>query len=249
MGFYKKNQKECELPWATLIQEIELREFVGFLGDNFENVTFEGKTYDQTTINFNDFEELINFPNFKKRHLNLLWIMCESDDRSLRIKFDGDKQYRILKPDTIRYDLKYDDVKWGFAFENEFIERLKNFRPWYNLLTYGNLFWLFPLLLTFVCITIFAFDFLLKVFGFSGFFDIDYNREYNKESSIDKMLVYIFVILIFLAGYILNIIRDYLFPLFIMAIGGAKKRIYKAEKNLVYCIWSNRGRSFGKYYF
>lgn len=65
-----------------------------------------------------------------------LKIKCDSDDRNLYIDISS---FRRIFPETITYFLQYDNREWGFSFEDELIERLKEFKPWYNILTFTNL--------------------------------------------------------------------------------------------------------------
>jgi len=129
MGYYKNNQKKSDLKIATLITEPAINNFNKFLVKNFDDIEYVGTTSDGTEITFFSVDALLSYPNFKKRSLVGLKIKCDSDDRNLYIDISS---FRHIFPETITYFLQYDNREWGFSFEDELIERLKEFKPWYN---------------------------------------------------------------------------------------------------------------------
>ena len=159
MGYFKRNSKNGELKIATLISENEIAKLEKFLSENFDKVAYKGTTNDGTIIRFSSVEDFLSYPNFNKRSLVGLDIECESNDRSLEIEF-SDRRY--ILPETIKYSLRYDNTEWGFSFEDELNERLKEFKPWYSIFTCTNLTYGLPIIAVIILLAIFALDFLLN---------------------------------------------------------------------------------------
>lgn len=229
MGYFKRNSKNGKLTIATLITENEITKLGNFLSVNFNNVKYKGTTKDGTIIRFTSLEDLLSYPNFDKRRLVGLDIECENDDKSLELTFCDE---RYIFPETISYSLRYDNTEWGFSFENELNERLKEFKPWYSILTCTNLTYGLPAIAVIIILAVFALDFFTKQLGYSGFLSIDY----NSNTSGNLIVGYILWIPILICSFFINKIRDYLFPLIFIAIGKQKK-VYENRKNLSYVLF------------
>ena len=229
MGYYKNNQKKSDLKIATLITEPAINNFNKFLVKNFDNIEYVGTTSDGTEITFFSVDALLSYPNFKKRSLVGLKIKCDSDDRNLYIDISS---FRRIFPETITYFLQSDNREWGFSFEDELIERLKEFKPWYNILTFTDLTLGIPFIFILFFLFILAIDYFIKLFGYSGFLSIDY----NSNSTNNPIVGYIVWIPILILCYIINIIRNYLFPLVFIATGSLKKE-YNKRQQISYFIF------------
>ena len=223
MGYYKNNQKKFDLKIATLITEPTINSLNQFLTKNFDNIEYVGTTSDGTEMTFCSVDSLLSYSNFKKRNLVGLKVKCDSVDRNLYIDISC---YRRIFPETITYFLQYDNREWGFYFEDELIERLKEFKPWYNILTFTNLTFGIPGIFILCFLFISAVDYFSKLLGYSGFLSIDY----NSNSTNNPIVGYIFWIPILTFCYIINVIRNYLFPLVFIATGNQKKEYAKRQK-------------------
>lgn len=229
MGYFKRNSKNGELKIATLISKNEITKLGNFLSENFNNVAYKGSTKDGTIIRFVSLEDFLSYPNFDKRSLIGLNIECENDNKSLELKFYDE---RYIFPETIKYSLRYDNTEWGFSFEDELNERLKEFKPWYSILTCTNLTYGLPAIGIIIILAVFALDFFTKQFGYSGFLSIDY----NSNTSSNQIVGYILWIPILICSFLINKLRDYLFPLIFIAIGKQKK-VYENRQKLSYVLF------------
>lgn len=235
MGYYvARSSKTKELQCATLMDERGMVELGKFLSENFSEIAYRGITKDETNIRFSSLDDLLSYPNFDKRNLVGLDIECKSTDKSLDVNFRED---RFIRPDTIRYTLQYDNAEWGYSFENELNERLKGFKPWYNILTFTNLTLGLPVMGSIIALLIFGIDFWAKQLGYLGFLSIDYSAETGNQ-----IVGYIMVIPILIISFLINKLRDYLFPLMFIAIGKQKER-YRMRQKIAYLLFGVIGLS------
>ncbi|MDR0973205.1 MAG: hypothetical protein LBM61_04390 [Prevotellaceae bacterium] len=218
---------------AALISETEMEELHNFLSENFDNIVYTGETKDGTSIYFLSFDEFLCYPNYNNRNLVQVRIRCLGQDKGLVIEF-SDK--RFIYPEAINYSLNYNDPEWGFYFEDELNKRLRSFKPWYSFLTYTNLTYVLPVLFIMISLAIFAIDFYTKEIGYTGFISIDY---YSLPVS-NPIIGYILWIPIVGCCFIINKLRDYLFPLIFIAIGKQRKE-YKKRQNWSYFIFGTVG--------
>lgn len=229
MNYNKKHTKHGSLSGASLVQETELTNFINFLGNEFDEIKYSAKTKDGTSINFDSLKELLDYPNFSKRNLVEMEILCAGEQRSIDISFKTGMYFII--PETITYYLAYDDSKWGFKFEDDLLQELKEFKPYYSPLTYLNLTFGIPLILVGIVILYFSIDYFLKIFGLQGYLQTNVSIEKNTLSS--GLIGYIYGALLIFLGYLLNVSRNYLFPILFIATGKQKKE-YQFRKKISY---------------
>ena len=229
MGIIAKNEKRGELKHSVLIQEESLKEFIKFLKTNFSHISLVAKTSDGTEIDFTNIEELFQYPNYTKRKLINIKIESKGDKGRLDVRFDNNYEYRIIKPEVISYYLYYNETSWGFAFEDNLIEQLKEFKPWYNYFTYLNYTIGIPMILGVGILLFFGVNFSLKLLGFSGFIDDNASSTPNTQHTVEgAFIVYTFMLL----SYFINKIRNYFFPTLFIALGKQRKEYQKRQKIL-----------------
>ncbi|GAB2994399.1 hypothetical protein GCM10027284_09580 [Cyclobacterium sediminis] len=232
MSYTKKHSKHGELYGAVLILETELRSFVDFLAKDFVEIAINGKTKDGTNINFSDLNEFISYSNFEKRKIVEFELTCSNEEQSVDIKFQNDRFF--FKPKVISYYLRYNNQNWGFKFEDDLRQELKEFRPYYSFLTYLDLKMGLPLLLVAIAILFFSVDYLLKVAGLTGLTNTDYNNSGSNNSS--WIVGVAWWIPIYLSGYFINLFRNFLFPVLFIATGKQVKE-YRKRRNIAYVIF------------
>ncbi|GAB5409310.1 MAG: hypothetical protein BalsKO_16750 [Balneolaceae bacterium] len=232
MSYFKKHSKHGNLFGAILVHEAELRSFVNFLDKNFSEIGINCKTVDSTNITFSDLEEFIEYPNFKARKIIGFELSCNHENQYLDIKFTNERLF--IRPNTISYYLRYDDRNWGFRFEEDLKHELKEFHPYYNKLTYFNLTLGFPIALLAFPLLFMAIDYLIKVTGLSGFTSLDYSKSENSQFS--SVVLIAWLIPLFLSGYFLNKLRDYLFPILFISTGKQIKE-YEKRKKISYFLF------------
>lgn len=159
-------------------------------------------------------------------------LSCLNIDQSLDIRFKNEREF--FAPKVITYNLRYEDQDWGFKFEDDLKQELKEFRPYYNFLTYINLTIGLPLIFAGTLTLILLIDYLSKFSGFSGFTNFEYNATSKNQSSWIVGIAW--CIPIFLFCYLLNLFRDYLFPILFIATGKQLKE-YNKRKTIAYIIF------------
>ncbi|OOG78305.1 hypothetical protein [Algoriphagus sp. A40] len=232
MSYIKKHSKHGEIYGAILILESELINFFSFLSQHFGEVKINGKTKDGTNISFSSLGEFTSYSNFEKRKIIEFELSCSETDQSVDIKFQNERG--IFKPKTLKYNLRYNNQDWGFKFEDDLRQELKEFRPYYNYLTFLDLTFGLPLLLAAILTFIFSLDYLLKFSGLIGFLKVEYI--YTNTSQSSWIIGVAWCIPIFLFSYSLNLFRNYLFPVLFIATGKQIKE-YQKKKTIAYIIF------------
>ena len=226
MSYTRKHSKRGKIYGAALVQESELRAFIDFLTKHFNKIEINGKTKDGTNISFSNLDEFISYSNFEKRKIVEFELSCSGEEQSIDINFQSERLLFI--PKAISYFLRYNDRNWGFKFEDDLRQELKEFRPFYSPLTYLDLGLGLPLLLFAIIILYFGIDYYFKVAGLSGYSSIDYNNSGNSNSS--GILGLALLIPIYLSSYFINLFRNYLFPILFIATGKQVKEFQKRKK-------------------
>ena len=234
MSYLHKQRKFGSIKKASLVKDKDLSHLVEFLGITFEVVNFKAKTVDGTIINFENLEEILAYPNFAKRKLTELELSCNNEERSVDIKFK--KENNLVIPETINYYLSYNDQNWGFKFEDDLINELNDFTPWYNTLTYLEFRFAFPMLIFIATILFVGIDYFLKLFGLAGYTDIDLHN--TKETSSSWIIGLLWGGILIIGGEFLNRLRGYLFPTLFIALGKQSKEFDKRKKitNIVFGV-------------
>lgn len=233
MSLFHKHTKYGKVKVSTLIQERELKNLDEFLLKEFDDVSYKGKTKDGTSVQFESINELLSYPNFSARQLLELEISgAKKDERSINIEFESERGFIV--PESINYYLSYNDQNWGFKFEDDLRNELKDFIPYYNFLTYLNYTFGLPILLFISLILYMTLDYFLKEAGLWGFTDIDYSIKSESSSSSFPGLAW--GILLFGLTYLMNLGRDYLFPILFIAIGKQVKE-YNKRKTISYVVF------------
>lgn len=232
MGYIKKHSKNGEIYGAILILESELIKFINFLSQHFFEVKINGKTKDGTNISFSSKEEFISYSNYEKRKIIEFELSCSDTDQSVDIKFKNEREF--FKPKIITYNLRYNNQDWGFKFEDDLRQELKEFRPYYNFLTFVDLTLGLPLIAAGMIIFIFCIDYLSKFAGLPGFTNVDYYNTNNSQSSWIVGVAWCIPIILF--GYFLNLFRNYLFPILFIALGKQLKE-YQKRQTISYIIF------------
>lgn len=229
MGIIAKNEKRGELKHSALIQEESLKEFIKFLKANFSHISLAAKTSDGTEIDFTNIEELFQYPNYTKRKLINIKIESKGDKGRLDVRFDNNYEYRIIKPEVISYYLYYSETSWGFAFEDDLVEQLKEFKPWYNYFTYFNYTMGIPCICIAGILLFFGVNFSLQSLGFSGFINNVSSSTTNPQRTIEVFFIACTFVLL---SYFINKIRNYFFPTLFIALGKQRKEYQKRQKIL-----------------
>ena len=212
---------------ATLIKKTELKDLVVFLSNDFTHIQYEAETKDGTHIEYTEFKDLLNYPNYNKRKIVGLKIICSNNDKSIDITFKSD--IYLIKPETIKYYLRYEQQEWGFKFEDDLLQQLKDFKPYYNFLTYFNFLIAFPIFILIISFLYLGIDYILKLFELTGYTSIDYNKS-SSSSNGSNIVGFIIWLPIYFLGLLLNISRNYLFPHIFIALGKQEKEYLKREK-------------------
>ena len=225
MSYRHKNRKHGEIKKACLIEVAEFNQFIVFLSKTFNEINYKGTTEDGTSIEFENLDDLLAFPNFHNRRLTNIELSATGEENSLNVNFK--KRHQFIMPETINYTLTYNDQSWGFKFEDDLRNELKEFVPSYNYLTYLEFSFALPLLLFLLLISYLGLDYFLKICGFSGYTDIDLTKISEPKGSNFIGIIWGLVILI--GGSILNKIRSYLFPTIFISIGKQVKEFKKRQ--------------------
>lgn len=211
---------------------MELRDLDEFLSKEFDDLLYKGKTKDGTSVKFESIKELLSFPNFSTRKLVELEISgSKKDESSINISFENERDF--IAPESVNYYLSYNDQNWGFKFEDDLRNQLKDFIPYYNFLTYLNYTIGLPILLLASVFLYMTLDYFLKEFGLQGYTDMDYSVKSEGSSSFGG---FAWIILMVGLTYLLNLGRNYLFPVLFIAIGKQVKE-YNRRKTLSYVFF------------
>lgn len=210
-----KYSKANELSMAVLITEQSSKNIHSFLNKNFSEIQYSGELSDSTNIIFDNFEDFLNYPNSNSKYISRLSIDCSDGEssyesrRSVSITF---RNYRLYAPKAVKYSLKYRDKEWGFLFEDELINELKETRPSYNLLEYFDTYVLLTIITTVYLVYEGFRNLLLRVKSPSGsLFDVPF--------PVLVTVALIVLIIYFAILWSLNKTRNYLFPVLFFAIG------------------------------
>jgi len=122
--------KEIKKNEYILVEEEDLTNLNTFLELHFKELKYKIKTRDNTTIKFEDFEELIKYEN--PNHKLIEELRIESGDFYSKDYFEI--RFRNEKYETIGIEYKYSDASKGALVENELKERIKTFLSGYSFL-------------------------------------------------------------------------------------------------------------------
>lgn len=214
---YRKFDKHGYQNGACLITEEKLEKFDKFIKEHIGETKYNAKTRDGLNIAFESFNELIKYDNFKKRRLIKLELNCSNEKSRLQVEFC--EEFPFI-PRTICYTLSYEDDFWGFKFDDDLINQLKVFKPWYSCITYFSegvgiiLSFILPLIL----IYIFAYNNNLTS---NLIFDAVLNKSFaSRFFSINNIINGLLYCLIFFSFFKF---KKYLFPDSFIALGKQKE--------------------------
>lgn len=212
---------------AVYVRHEELRYLHEFLTNSFSNVSYSANCIDDSTIHFNNIEELLSFenPNFRKiRSLEIYGDNEDGESKFYKPYLTYKNNLRIILGDkhmtsTISYKFNLNDLDTANRLENELKLRLKEFRPWYWFLAKFNF-----------VLGISAAWFILSML--TGILSIQEKIEKmpiqktSPDLSLNEHLVIIFagIALIYSISYPLNKIKEYVFPKTVIELGRQKKR-------------------------
>ncbi len=128
---YKKNERKN---FSILVDERELLDFNTFLLKYFNTIEFAGKTNDNTELKFDSINDVLDYPNHKERKLESIEVSCKEciDDEKARLTISLGSQYTSF-PESIQYYFRYNNIDWGFRFDDELTKHLREFKTWYAL--------------------------------------------------------------------------------------------------------------------
>ena len=233
MNYWKKYTKSQETHWAILIEENTLKSLIKFIQKNFKEVQYLWKCKDNTRITFNDLDDLVNYSNNKGKHLINLSINAFEDEKSLNVNFHN--YIGFIRPQVLSYDLTYNDEIWGYKFDDDLQNELRELIPWYSILTYFPItFALVPMLMLGSIFYIWL-NFVLEYLNLPTYLDISMNDPIESTKNWD-ILFWFWMIPLFAIAYILDIIRDYLFPRLFIALWKQIKEFWK-RKMISYIIF------------
>ncbi|HLF63116.1 MAG TPA: hypothetical protein VI603_05175 [Saprospiraceae bacterium] len=226
---YSKHDKKN---FSILVDEEKLTELHNFLIKNFNKIDFSGTTSDNTQLKFRDIIDLFGYPNHNERRLLKIDIECREGmgDEEAGLSITLGNEYSFSS-ESVRYYLRYDNLDWGFRLDDELNKHLREFKTWYSKITIYDLTIGVPFLFFGFVMLYGSFDYVLKLCGYKGY--IEYTANSTKSSSY---LLFVLLVILFGAGYLLQKIRQFLFPKLFIALGKQKKA-YLNRKTLSYVLF------------
>ncbi|MCB2408470.1 hypothetical protein [Hymenobacter lucidus] len=225
-----QHSKHSSISQASLLTSQSIEEFDQFLRNHFQTITYTGKLVEGTSIDFLFKENVLSYSNNNRRNLESIEIKCYGEfadrewDKYLSISFKDEMS--LIKPKTISYHLSYESREWGFKFEDDLLSEIKIFKPIYNILTYADFIGGFLLLLPAILVLFLVLDGAFRLMGRRPVFASgNANNTSNDLSSIS--IVFLIITIVIVLGYVLNKIRDYLFPRLYIATGRQSKEYEK----------------------
>lgn len=189
------------------------------LKDVTNEIDFEAECADNIKRQFALLAELLEFENPPKKDIKALWITASSRDRKTRLllKFDNDSSSNIL----IFIEGSEENV---VAINDLVEERISSMKPWYSFMARTNFLLILPILLVALILGMT----LAIVFGVVGGSDRPLSPESIRSSLTGQLIAITILLAPFILGYILNRIRQVVFPMGVFALGqGAKRYTHK----------------------
>jgi hypothetical protein len=230
--------KEFKENKAVFIDEQNLIYFDSFLAKNFKRIKYRCKCSDETEIEFDNLNQVIEYENPSFRKIISIEVFADNEsnnDRFLsnillysefRIEFGGDWSFQTLK-----YRINSKELEKMIFFENELRDRIKDFRPWYWIISKTS----FNTILLIIC---WGYTIINGFIAFKNRINGVKISSENINLSYSEWVFFIITSIIFFAGitYSIDKFKNYLFPKVTISLGKQKVRESK-RKNLVYLIF------------
>jgi hypothetical protein len=219
---------------AIVVNPENLAHFDAFLKDNFQDVSYKAECIDGTKISVGTLQNLLEYANPGFRRLEKITVQGFelSEEDSLRqenfvhVILGGEAQFPSR---TAQVYLSFTDVKRYNFVESEMLKLIKTMRPWYSPLTGIQFRYLFTLGLLLLGFTVFT---VYYTGGLFRLWTVLSTTSSSSSSSSGIFEVVGIVALLYLAGYLIDRARDYLFPRFFFCLGEQAKVFERREKIL-----------------
>lgn len=141
-------------------------------------------------------------------------------------------------PETANYLLTYNDQNWGFKFEDDLKNELEDLVPSYNILTYLDFTFAVPFILFGIIILYVGIDYFLKVFGLTGYSEVDLTNLPESKSNGSWIIPVLWIGVMIFGGNLLNRLKNYLFPIIFISLGKQVNELSKRKRisNLIFGV-------------
>lgn len=223
---------------AILLEESEMIQLKKFFEKNYSRVYYSAKCIDDTKIDFDNFDDLIEYENPDFRKIISLIIYADNkteESNDVLSRYGAEFEINIgskYSSQTLEYRLNSDDHTKATHFESELKLRLKSIRPWYWLISK----------------TSFSVVTMVFSFGFLALQGIRYAYLRNKGITIvesksnittSETIIYVVLGILFVVLLIIGLdkIKEYLFPKTLIKLGQQKNRSIKGNR-VIYFVFA-----------
>ncbi len=233
-----KLNKEFKENKAVVVDEQKLKYFDSFLSEHFSRKKYRCDCIDNTIIEFDNLNEVIEYENPDFRRIKSIEIF--GDNESSENKYASDI---YLYPDfrielggnwpfqTLKYTIRSTDISKTTYFEKELQERIKDFRPWYWVISktsFNTVLWVVSWSYTLIA----GFSSLKQRISGKTVPSSNLDLTYNGWFFLIISSIGIFIGLI----YIMDKFKNYLFPKVVIKLGKQKERSSK-KNNIIYLVF------------
>ncbi len=214
--------RNSHLTQPYVLTSDELTKLCRDMKDLTDEVDFEAECGDNIKRQFALLAELLEFENPPKKDIKALWITAASKDRKTRLllKLDKDSSSNIL--------ISIEGSEGSVIAINDLVEeRISSMKPWYNFMARTDFVSILLILLLVLILGIV----LAVVFGMVGGVDRPSSPVSIRSTVTGQVIALALVLAPFILGYILNRIRQAVFPMGVFALGQGAKR--HSDKELV----------------
>lgn len=214
-----KVEKSEKYKWAIVVDETDLRRLDETIKSTFnpsneeESITlnYKIKLSDDSKIETNDINELVNEQNSKTRSIENINIAAKNQNSSNEIEVLLGSSY--FQTSTISYSITGDSRDWVYLTASKIEERIKNLKQWYSFFT---------------SVDSRGIEFIVFLFLF-GFITLQPKKEVRDDISLIEYgkVVAIIIAVLAIAYLIYRFIKygyNYLFPITVFRIGEGIKR-------------------------
>lgn len=202
---------------ALLVSEDKLRYLHGFLSSKFNEVSYTAFCIDDSKLVPESFESLLEYenPSFKRiTGLRVEAYSVEQGNLEIQLGVVG----AFPSKDLVGFTFSYQDISWGIEIENELVERLEDFYPWYWWMKRLRLYWMLPAALV-VSVTALAYVLggIVLIQSLSGTYTSS-NSSQAEDSPMILIMNFVVGSLV-LVGLGLDRLSDYCFPEVFFCLG------------------------------
>lgn len=218
---------------AIVVWPDDLRYFDSFLRKSFAKVEYGATCEDDTKLKASGLADVLEYENPDFKRLASITINA-SDGQPL-----GDSveivigKAGIFSSDTANVRFRFKDIKQQYPIEDEVLKRIKTMRPWYFWLTGIPIKFLLPLLLYGYSLVLNAISLIKKLTGLLP-------MTAPSPSTLTEGEGFVFVLgvfgILFLAGYLIDRSRDFLFPRYFFCIGRQQKA-FERRRTIAYIVF------------